>query len=239
MSTLLTTRRSAEQQTNTRQFPVSSLLDRAGMASGIAFVVLMFTTSGMVTNPPAEGHYQLMADFYRQQEASFLKVAHLHTIALIFLVIFVGTLSSLVRRADKSNGWLPGVIMSSGLAAALMMILSQACQAATALMAGRKANAELIRAMDEISHIIAHLFGVPLGAFLLTASAGILIYRVAPRWLSILSIISGATLVSAAGTFNSANLLHGIGVLALLLFLLWTLLISIILLWRSRKASKC
>jgi hypothetical protein len=104
-------------------------------------------------------------------------------------------------------------------------------------MAGRNASPELIPGMDEISHIIAHLFGGPWGAFLLTASAGILIYRVAPRWLCILSFVSGATLIPAAGTFSSASLLHGIGVLALLLFLLWPLLMGIMLLWQSRKTS--
>jgi hypothetical protein len=230
MSTVFTTLPVAEKQT------ASLILDRVGMAGGIGFVVLFFTAGSLVGDPPADGPYQLMADFYKQNEGAFVKGVYLQAVALMFLALFAGSLSSLVRRADGGKGWLPGLILGTALVTVALMTISQACMGATALMASRNANPELIRGMDEIAHIIAHLMAVPLGTFLLASSAGMLLYRLAPRWLGILGLLPGFTLVLVAGTFSSRHLLHGVGVLALLLFMLWNVLLGISLLRRSGKA---
>ncbi|MBD0258131.1 MAG: hypothetical protein ICV83_20650 [Cytophagales bacterium] len=237
MSTVFTTLPVAEKLPTKKQ-PLSGLfLDRLGMAGGIGFVVLFFTAGSLVGDPPAEGPYQLMADFYKQNEGAFVKGVYLQAVALMFLTLFAGSLSSLVRRADGGKGWLPGLILGTALVTVSLMTVSQACMGAAALMAGRNASPELIRGMDEIAHIIAHLCAVPLGVFLLAASAGMLHYRLAPRWLGYLGLLPGITLVLVAGTFSSRHLLHGVGVLALLLFMLWNVLLGISLLRRSGKAG--
>jgi hypothetical protein len=236
MSTVFTTLPVAEAQTLKQQPLASTFLDRIGMAGGIGFVVLFFTAGSLVGDPPADGPYQLMADFYKQNEGTFVKAVYLQAVALMFLALFAGSLSSLVRRADGGKGWLPGLILGTALVVVALMTVSQACMGAAALMAGRNASPELIRGMDEIAHIIAHLMAVPLGTFLLAASAGMLHYRLAPRWVGILGLLPGITLVLVAGTFSSRHLLHGVGVLALLLFMAWNVLLGISLLRRSGKA---
>jgi hypothetical protein len=226
MSTVFSTLPVAEKQP-TKQQPLSSLfLDRLGMAGGIGFVVLFFSAASLVSNPPADGPYQLMADFYKQHEASFLKGVYLQALAMTCLALFAGSLSSLVRRADRSKSLLAGLILGAAMVTVSLMTVSQACMGATALMAGRNASPELIRGMDEIAHIIAHLCAMPLGVFLLAASTGMLLYRLAPRWLGYLGLVPGVTLVGVAGTFSSNHLLHGVGVLALLLFMVWNVLLS-------------
>jgi hypothetical protein len=234
MSTVFTTLPVAEKQPATRPFPSGTLLDRVGMAGGIGFVVLFFAAGSLVGDPPADGPYQLMADFYRQNEGAFVKAVYLQAVALMFLALFAASVSSLVRRAG-GKGPLPGLILGTALVVVALMTVSQACMGATALMAGRNASPELIRGMDEMAHIIAHLMAVPLGTFLLAASAGILRYRLAPRWVGILGLLPGITLVLVAGTFSSRHLLHGVGVLALLLFMLWNVALGISLLRRSGK----
>lgn len=235
MSTVFTTLPVAKKQLTKKQ-PLSGLfLDRLGMAGGIGFVVLFFTAGSLVGDPPADGPFQLMAGFYKQHEAAFLKGVYLQAVALMFLALFAGSLSSLVRRAGGGNGWLPGLILGTALVTVSLMTVSQACTGAAALMAGRNASPEVIRSMDEIAHIIAHLCAVPLGVFLLAASTGMLLYRLAPRWLGYLGLLPGVTLVGVAGTFSSRHLLHGVGVLALLLFMVWNVLLGISLLQRSGK----
>ncbi len=240
MSTVFTSLPVAEKQLTKKQTLSDLVLDRLGMAGGIGFVVLFFSAASLVGDPPAEGPYPLMAGFYKQHEAAFLKGVYLQAVALMFLTLFAGSLSSLVRRAGGGNGWLPGLILGSGMVVVTLMTVSQACTGATALMAGRNANPEIIRSMDEIAHIVAHLSAVPLGVFLLAASAGMLLYRLAPRWLGYLGLLPGVTLVGVAGTFSSSHLLHGVGVLALLLFMVWNVLLSISLLrqsWKARNAQ--
>jgi hypothetical protein len=225
-------------QTQPQIQPITGLvLDRIGMAGGIGFVVLFFSAASLAGDPPAEGPYQLMADFYKQHEAAFTKGVYLQALAMMCLALFAGSLSSLVRRAGGSNSLLPGLILGAALVTVSLMTISQACTGATALMAGRKASPEIIRSMDEIAHIIAHLCAVPLGVFLLAASAGMLLYRLAPRWLGYLGLLPGVTLVAVAGTFSSSHLLHGVGVLALLLFMVWNVLLGVSLLRRSGKAG--
>jgi hypothetical protein len=237
MSTVFTTVPVAEKHPVTNPFHSGTLLDRIGMAGGIGFVVLFFIAGSLVGDPPADGPYQLMAGFYKQNERAFVKGVYLQAVALMFLALFAGSISSLVRRADGGKGWLPGIILGTALVTVALMTVSQACMGATALMAARNASPELIRGMDEIAHIIAHLMAVPLGTFLLAASAGVLLYRLAPRWLGILGLLPGITLVLVAGTFSSRHLLHGVGVLALLLFMLWNVLLGISLLRWSAKTS--
>ena len=109
MSTVFTTLPVAEAQTLKQQPLASTILDRIGMAGGIGFVVLFFTAGSLVGDPPADGPYQLMADFYKQNEGTFVKAVYLQAVALMFLALFAGSLSSLVRRADGvkagCRGW--------------------------------------------------------------------------------------------------------------------------------------
>lgn len=236
MSTVFTTLPVAEKQPTQKQSLPGLVLDRVGMTGGIGFVVLFFSAASLVGNPPADGPYQLMADFYKQNEAAFVKGVYLQALAMMCLALFAGSLSSLVRRTDGSKSLLPGLILGAAMVTVSLMMISQACMGAAALMAGRNATPEIIRSIDEIAHIIAHLCAVPLGVFMLAASAGILLYRLAPRWLGYLGLLPGVTLVGVAGTFSSSHLLHGVGVLALLLFMVWNVLLSISLLRQSRKA---
>lgn len=233
MSTVFTSLPVAEKQPVTNPSHSGTLLDRVGMAGGIGFVVLFLAAGSLVGDPPADGPYQLMADFYKRNESAFVKGVYVQAVALMFLALFASSVSSLVRRAGGGKGPLPGLILGTALVVVALMTVSQACMGATALMAGRDASPELIRGMDEMAHIIAHLMAVPLGTFLLAASAGLLRYRLAPRWVGILGLLPGITLVLVAGTFSSRHLLHGVGVLALLLFMLWNVVLGISLLRRN------
>jgi hypothetical protein len=161
---------------------------------------------------------------------------YLQAVALMFLALFAGSLSSLVRRADGARlvagtdpGYGPGVVA--------LMTVSQACMGAAALMAGRNASPELIRGMDEIAHIIAHLMAVPLGTVSAGCSAAMLLLPPGPALGGYPGPPARHHLVLVAGTFSSRHLLHGVGVLAVLLFMLWNVLLGISLLRRSGKAN--
>ena len=104
MSTVFTTLPVAEKQPVTKQSHSGTLPDRIGMAGGIGFVVLFFTAGSLVGDPPADGPYQLMADFYKQHEGAFVKGVYLQAVALMFLALFASSISGLVRRAGGGKG---------------------------------------------------------------------------------------------------------------------------------------
>ena len=234
MSTIIQNSTLEVRKTSFSKISFSALMDHLGFMGGIAFVILFFTAGSMVPDPPVDT-YQTMADFYKNNEAAFLKSIYIQELAFMCFILFVSSFFNLTFKASKKGVGLPVVVLSAGLLTALMMMLSQATQGATALMAGRDADPELIRAMDEIAHIIAHFLSAPLGVFLLASSAAIVRYKITPRWFSLLSISAGITLLAAGGTYSSKELLHSLGVLSILLFVLWTLLISVTMFLRNRK----
>ncbi|QMU26757.1 hypothetical protein [Adhaeribacter radiodurans] len=216
----------------------TTLLDRIGMASGLAFVALFMYVGFLTPGPPADFTNETLAAFYKQNVANHLVGTHLASVAFLLFFIFSTTLHNLVRQQVKSNNWLPGVLLGSALMTTVIFIMGQASLAATSLMASRDVNADLVRGLDEISHITTHFFTAPLSLFLITTGVCIWLYRIMPRWIAVLNLIAGLTLVVTTGTFDHRELLHKIGVLALLVFLLSTLIMSIALLWKSRKANK-
>ncbi|MDQ3292720.1 MAG: hypothetical protein M3Q05_15645 [Bacteroidota bacterium] len=215
-----------------------TILDRIGMASGLGFVALFMYVGVLTPGPPSDFTNVTLAAFYKQNVANHLVGTHFAAIAFLLFFIFSATLHNLVRRQVKSNNWLPSVLLGSASITTVIFIMGQASLAATSLMARRDANPELVRGLDEISHITTHFFTAPLSLFLITAAVCIWLYRIMPRWIAVPTLISGLTLVVTTGSFDHRELLHKIGVLALLVFLLSTTIMSIALLWKSRKANK-
>ncbi|GAB3169179.1 hypothetical protein [Telluribacter humicola] len=210
------------------------VLDSLGYLSGALFFLLFQYRGMVVPGPPAEFDNQILADFYRTNEVRIVEGIYIGVLAFLLFMVFVVSLSNQVRKADKSNGWLPGVMIASAAMAVTIFVVGQACEAAVALMAGRNANPELIRGMDEIAHVITHLFATPLGVFLISTAASIRMYRILPRWMSVPCFASGGILLVSSGTFNHKLILHSAGMVGLILFLVTTLIMSGVLLWKNR-----
>jgi hypothetical protein len=237
MSTVITTPEILTRpQANVMQAKPATFIDRLGMASGLGFVAL-FMYYGIITPGPPAGFTNITLAAFYKQSVNLIGGIHIVVIAFLLYFIFTATLHNLVRQQVKSNNWLPGVLLGSGLMTTVIFLLGQACLVATVLMASRDANPELIRGMDEIAHIITHFFAAPLSLFLITTAVCIWSYRIMPRWIAVPNLITGLTLMVTTSSFNYKELLHKIGALALLVFLITTLIMSIALLWKSRKAT--
>lgn len=238
MSTVITTPKTLSRPQPTFARAISTtILDRIGMASGFAFVVLFMYVGMLTPGPPADFTNETLAAFYKQNVANHLIGTYLAAIAFLFFFVFSATLHSLIRQQVKSNNWLLNVLLGSASITTVIFIIGQASLAATSLMASRDANPELVRGLDEISHITTHFFTAPLSLFLITTAVCIFLYQIMPRWMAVPNLIAGLTLVITTSSFDHKELLHKIGVLALLVFLLSTLMMSIELLWKSRKTS--
>ncbi|WP_247236624.1 hypothetical protein [Telluribacter sp. SYSU D00476] len=224
----------AEDQSSFLTAAPNKVLDRIGYLCGLLFFLVFQYRGFLATGPPAEFDNQILADFYRKNEVNIVEGVYVGVLAFLFFLVFAVSLANLVRRADKSNGWLPGLMMTSASMAVAIFVIGQACEAAVALMAGRNASPELIRGMDEIGHVITHLFATPLGVFLVSTAVSIRLYQILPHWLAVPCLASGCTLLVSSGTFTSTLLLHSAGMLGLLVFMATTVIMSITLLWKNR-----
>lgn len=211
------------QRTPSRHLPI---------ASGIAFVAILFPAFGLVPEPPGtDAPVEQIASYYGRHVDGQLAATFMWGLALMALLLFIGSLYSVLRTAEGGTGTLSLLALLSGTVAVTIMIVAQAATGATAIIASEGISPEVVRGMDEIAHMIAHLFAIPLGAFLVSASTAALRYRVTARWLSVLGVMAGlANVVGTAGIFEPEAVLHKLGVLGLLGFVIWTLGTSISLL---------
>ncbi len=202
------------------------------IASGIAFVAILFPTFGLVPEPPGtDAPIAQIAAYYADHVDGQLAATFIWGLALMALLLFIGSLYSVLRAAEGGTGTLSLLALLSGTVAVTIMIVAQAATGATAIIASEGISPEVVRGMDEIAHMIAHLFAIPLGVFLVSASIAALRYRVTWRWLGVLGMLAGlANVVGTAGIFQPGSALHNLGVLGLLLFVIWTFGTSISLL---------
>jgi hypothetical protein len=195
------------------------------IASGIAFVAILFPAFGLVPEPPGtDAPVEQIASYYGRHVDGQLTATFMWGLALTALLLFIGSFYSVLRTAEGGTGTLSLMALLSGTVAVTIMIVAQAATGATAIIASEGISPEVVRGMDETAHIVAHLFAIPLGAFLASASTAALKYRVTGRWLGVLGVMAGlANAVGTAGIFEPRSALHNLGVLGLLGFVIWTL----------------
>jgi hypothetical protein len=155
------------------------------------------------------------------------------------LLLFVATVVRAGERAKRALGGEPGVLRPFTLlvaAAAIGMLLAaQAGAGATAVVGHHGTDAGLLRALDEIGHMLAHLSVVPLG--LLTAAMALTLAdaRLGPRWLAYLGVAVGALMaVSGIWVVVGGQRLHDAGGLTWLGSLLWWIAQSVTLTLHGR-----
>jgi hypothetical protein len=177
---------------------------RLGAASGIAFVVALMS----MTSTGSETAVALAGE----------------TLALLLLVPFLVHLWSVLRSRDGAGEWLPVVALCAGLLAVVIKVFSVIPTAVARLDDPNPAIGDSLERVGEVAFIVTLQ---PLGLCLAAVAAVVLRTGALPAWLgwtaaatSPLLIVNGFALESENGP-------------AFLLFLLWTLLASIVLLRRA------
>ena len=150
--------------------------------------------------------------------------------ALTLILPFFGYLCSLLREAEGSDGWLANTALAAGIAFLVLKLGSGAPELAvrTAHVA---AGTQLASSIDGIANAATLMSLYPLAVFCAATAIVAFRTRVLPRWLS-----AGAAITAAALAING-GFLSADSVPALLLFVLWTVLTSVLLLRRSWRRS--
>jgi drug/metabolite transporter (DMT)-like permease len=187
------------------------MLPRLGAACGIVFPIAMFLAVG-------DGSHFVP---WRAVAATW---------ALVLALPFLAYLYSLLRAAEGDGGWLSNVALVAGVSGVLLKLTSHAPELAIHRDGSGKGT-ELYKALDNSAGAATVMSLYPLAVCCAAVAVIALREHVLPRWLGIFAAVTAVALAVNAG------FLYASFVPALLLFLLWTLVTSIVLLRRSRSAQ--
>jgi hypothetical protein len=183
------------------------MLSRLGAACGIVFPIAMFLAVGNGS------HFTP----WRAVAATW---------ALVLALPFLAYLYSLLRAAEGDGGWLSTAALVTGVSGVLLKLASHAPELAIHRN-GIDKGTQLYKALDNTAGAATLTSLYPLAVCCAAVAAIALRERVLPRWLGMFTAVTAVALAVNAG-FVFASFLP-----ALLLFLLWTLVTSIVLLRRS------
>jgi hypothetical protein len=182
------------------------MLPRLGATCGIVFPIAMFLAVGNGNN------------FVPWR-------AVVATWALVLALPFLAYLWTLLRAGEGEGGWLSTVALVAGVSGILLKLASHAPELAIH-RDGIDKGTQLYKALDNTAGAATLMSLYPL-AICCAAVAVIAIRRhVLPRWLGMFAAVTASALAVNAG------FLYASFVPALLLFLLWTFVTSIVLLRR-------
>ncbi len=176
------------------------MLPRLGAATGALFVVLLL-------GPSSTG-------------SEAMAVVILELIALLLFIPFLAYLCSVLREAEGPNGWLSATVFGAGVVGLTMKLASIAPGWAAREFADDAALHRALERMNSVSFIAQML---PDGVMLAAVAMVTLKRGGLPSWLGWLAALA-APLLLVNGMFLNAEFGP-----AFLLFLLWTLLASVVL----------
>lgn len=199
-------------------------VNRYAPLSGIAFAVLLVAGLFSGSEPAATNSSPVkVVHYYALHRSEIQTSSILVAAALLFLVLFIGTLRSHMRRSAAAEGLgaiaLAGVTIMAG--AGLLAVAIEYCLAHNLPV--------MTPATVQAANIIAQEVFVPIlgGIFLITFTSFLAIMRGVelPRWLGWIS------LVIAVG-----SVIPPIGLGVFLAFILWAVIVSV-LMFRSDGAA--
>jgi len=183
------------------------MLSRLGAACGIVFPITMFLAVGNGNHFTA----------WRAITATW---------ALILALPFLAYLCSLLRSAESEGSWLSTAALVAGVSGILLKLTSHAPELALH-RDGVVKRTPLYKALDHTAGAATLLSLYPLAIFCAAVAVIALRERALPRWLGVFAAVTAAALAVNAG-FLDANFVP-----AFVLFLLWTLVTSVVLLRRT------
>jgi len=210
---------------------------RLGAASGIVYVVVLLGPDLIQGGPSEEptmtaaeaiAHSCVTAAAAQPKDAV---IPILHALGFLFFLFFLGSLWSALRRAEGDNGWLSAAAFGGGLASFAIKFASGAFGVAASRNACAGIDPQLWQVLQDMNSASFFISFLPLAV--LSAASAVVAIRFGvplPRWLGWMSaVVAVALLVDGfAGTIYTRD----VG-LSFLLFMLWTLVTSIVLIRRA------
>jgi hypothetical protein len=157
--------------------------------------------------------------------------AYLVLLGLLAFIAFVAYLHSVLRRADRDGGFLPTLVLASGIAAGTVKLVSLAPGFAVLYRAADGMSPQLATALFDMNNA-AFALDWALTAVMLAGTAGVVLRTdVLPRWLGRSALVIAPLLLASVPFFTLD------GPPTFLLALLWIIATSIALIRRVDETA--
>jgi hypothetical protein len=210
---------------------------RIGAAAGILFVVLLVAAQFIAASPGPKEPISTIIAFYGHNRTAALWSGYLSVGAAATQVLFVAAVFSVLRRSEEQSSVLSILTLGAGIALLPVIVLSSSFSVALAWHGAQSGNPAVARALFDLSNATLIFSDLVIGVFLAAASLAMLGTRILPRWLGWLGLLSAVLLLAGtASLFNPGSSFGGAP--GLLLYLIWVIATSILLLRRARSVGQ-
>lgn len=207
--------------------------ERLGAATGIVFVVLSVLALFIGGQPGAAPD---VVQYFIDNRGRLLVQSFLAGLASIFFLWFLGSVWSYLRAAEGGTGRLSAVAFAGGILTMGLLMFSLVVSYALADRMAELSLPDTSRAFYALVVEASDLVFFPVVAFTGASALVILRTKALPGWLgwlgivvAVLSLSRGTAFFVESGPFSSAGVLESVAIMA---FLLWLLLMSILLVRR-------
>jgi hypothetical protein len=216
--------------------------ERWAAATGIVFFVLLVAAVLIVpaAPPKADDSVAKITSYYVDHREALLFAGYLNGLALAAGLWFLGSLRSFLRTAEGGTGRLSAVAFGAGLVSgAVALVASVAASAVAFNIAGTKGSDAVVRALFDLTSMAAGYIWFPIAIW--SAATGTVAWRTLalPKWYAQLSLLFAiAFLVAGTSIYVNTGFLATGGVygfIAFIVFGLWVLVTSILLVQRVGK----
>lgn len=234
------TSRSIESERTMKEIEQPSRWERPALACGIGYAVVFFV--GLVffilfvaskfasIDAPPEEH----AEAYREMGFLGDVSSYLLTLQAPFLLLFLGGLYAVLRRAEGGSGALAMSAFGAGIAMSMIWPLGIVIAGVATGIAEAGGDAITAFNLDGMAPLSLALSAFPRTVLLGAVSLVLLESGIAPRWIGWTGLALGAVSLVTTGTLVVAEMFP-ILMLGTLLFVVWVLALCVALLRRSDK----
>jgi hypothetical protein len=213
------------------------LWQRLGAASGIVYVAVILGPN-LIQGGPSEEPTMTAAEAIAHscttaaaQPTDAIYPIITQVLGYLFFLFFLGSLWSALRRAEGDGGWLSAAAFGGGLVSLAIKFSGSPAGVAASRNACAGIDPQLWQVLQDMNSASYFTTFFPLA--ILSAATAVVAIRFGaplPRWLGWISAVVAVGLLvdGFAGTLYSRD----VG-LSYLLFMLWTLAASIVLIWRA------
>ncbi len=216
--------------------------ERLAPLSGIVFVALIIAGFAVFGTPPkADEPIDKITTFFTVHRSRMLLGWSMVGLAVVFFFWFLGSLRSALARAEGGTGRLSSVAFASGVAKAGLFLAVGAVLGTLVYRVAGEGNAAVIRALFDLQIFLGLVSQVPLAVLMIAASVVMIRTSSAPRWLGWAGLLLGLFQLVAMAAFAESGAMAPGGAIpkvAFILFGLWVLAVSILMLLRQGQVAK-
>jgi len=211
--------------------------ERYGLAAGIVFVVLVVIAALIGGSPPKPSDSAAKVfSFFRDNQDALKVGSYLNGVGAVAFLWFLGSLWARMRRAEGTGSRVSVIALIGGLGGLGLAFVANAVTAYLALYVGRLGPSS--QGLYLLSVVFLAFTSFFLAVFTSATSVTILRYGFVERWMGWAGeVIAALWLVAGIGVSDDNTTIFTVGFIAFLLWAIWLLVLSVLLLTRDAPAA--